>query len=206
MSMHEDLQAEQPQKRGMSSTAKVLLVLGSIAAVCMLGCCLSLAFFGLKFKDVIQEGIKNVAEATSSDPAVVKQRTAEVIEIEIPDEFTPVMMVGGGIGEFSMKEFIYTHNADPNSVLVIMESNQPRQPGQDAKQQREQMLHGVRQGQQFSMDIQEESKETRNYSINGEDVSFDFIKGKAHGVPARKVVGVMSGRHGTILIMLIVAE
>jgi len=206
MSMHDDLQAEQPQKRGMSSTAKVLLVLGSITGVCMLTCCGVVGVGFLKFKDVIQEGIKNVADATSSDPAVVKKRTAEVIEIDIPDEFTPVMMVGGGFGEFSMKEFIYTHKANPNSVLVIVESNQPLQPGQSAQQQREAMIQGVRQGQQFSLDMQEESRETRDFTINGEDVPFEFIKGKAHGVPTRKVVGVFSSRQGTIMLMLLVAE
>ena len=81
MSMHDDLQAEQPQKRGMSSTAKVLLVLGSIAGVCMLACCGGVAFFGFQFKDTF----KAIAESSSKDPAVVKQRTQEIVHIDIPE-------------------------------------------------------------------------------------------------------------------------
>lgn len=168
----------------------------------MLACCGGVAFFGFKFKDVI----KQVADATSSDPAVVKQRTAEVIQIDIPDEFTPIMTIGFPFGAFSMKEFIYQNKANPNSMLVIVETNQPLQPGQNVQQQREAMMQGMRQGQQFSLDIQEESRETRNFTINGEDVPFEFIKGKAQGVPARKIVGVFSSRQGTIMLMLIVAE
>ena len=205
MSMHDDLQAEQPQKRGMSSTAKVLLVLGSIAGVCMLACCGGVAFFGFKFKDVI----KAVADSTSKDPAVVKQRTEEIVHIDIPEEFKPVATWGVPLGAFSMKQFIYQNASSPNSVLVIMETNQPLQPGQDPKQQREEMLQGMRQSQQMSsmnMDMQEESRETREFTIDGEEVPFEFIKGKAHGVPARKVVGIFPGRQGTIMLILMVAE
>lgn len=201
--MHDDLQAEQPQRRGMSSTAKVLLVLGSIAGVCMLACCGGVAFVGFKFKDVI----KAVAESTSTDPAVVKQRTAEIIQIDIPEEFAPVLTIGGALAGYSMKECIYHRAGNQNSGLVIMETNQP--PGQDPKQQREAMLQKMRESQQMgsmNIDIQEESRESRGFTINGEEVPFEFIKGKAHGVPTRKVVGIFSGRQGTVMLILVVAE
>jgi len=203
MSMHDDLQAEQPQKRGMSSTAKVLLVLGSIAGVCLLICCGGAVFMGFKFRDTI----KAVADATSNDPAVVKQRTQEVVEIEIPEEFKPVATWGMPLGAFSMRQFIYQPPGNPNSVLVIMETNQPLAPGQDAKQQREAMQQGMRQGQQMgSIDMQEESRETRQFTINGEEVPFEFIKGKAHGVAAHKIVGIFPGKQGTVMLILMVAD
>ena len=207
MSMHDDLQAEQPQKRGMSSTAKVLLVLGSIAGVCMLACCGVGGVVYFKYKDTINDTIKAAAEMTSNDPAVVKKRTQETVHIEIPEEFTPVATWGVPLGAFSMKQFIYQNEANPNSMLLIMATNQPLQPGQDAKQQREEMLQSVRQGPQMgSLDMQEESREARDFTINGEEVPFEFIKGKAHGVATRKVMGAISGRQGTIMLILIVAE
>jgi hypothetical protein len=202
MSMHDDLQAEQPQKRGMSTTAKVLLVLGSIAGIVMLVCCGGAAFFGYKFKD----NIKAIADATSNDPVVVKQRTQEVINIEIPEEFSPVMTIGFPLGEFSMKEFVYNNKANPNFMLVILETNQPLQPGQTVQQQREAMMQGMRQGQQFSLDMQEESRETREFTISGEQVPFDIIKGKANGVPARQIVGIFPSRKGTIMLLMTVPE
>lgn len=188
----------------MSSTAKVLLVLGSIAGVGLLLCCGGLAFVGFKFKDTIQA----VADSASQDPVVVKQRTEEVVHIEIPEEFKPVATWGMPLGAFSMKQFIYQPAGNPNSVLVIMETNQPLAPGQDAKQQREAMQQGMRQGQQMggSIDMQEESHETRIFTINGEEVPFEFIKGKAHGVAARKVVGIFPGKQGTLMLILLIAE
>jgi hypothetical protein len=203
MSMHDDLHSEQPRKQGMSATAKVLLVLGSIAGLCLLACCGFVGFVGFKFKDTI----KAVAEATSNDPVVIKQRLEEVIQLDIPAEFTPVATWGLPLGEFSMKQFIYQNKSNPNSVLVIMETNQPMPAGGDAKQQRDAMLQGMRQGQQYgSFDIQEESHETRDFTIEGELVPFEFIKGKAHGVPARKMMGFFPGRKGLIMLILVVAE
>ena len=58
-------------------------------------------------------------------------------------------------------------------------------------------LQGMKQGQQVSMNIEEESSETKNYNISGEDVPFDFVKGKLNGVPSRKVVGLFTGKDGS---------
>ena len=186
----------------MSTTAKVLLVLGSIAGIVMLLCCGGFAFVGFKFKDEF----KAIADATSNDPAVVKQRTQEVIKIDIPDEFTPVMTIGVPFGAFSMKQFIYQNKANPSFMLQIVETNQPLQPGQTAQQQREEMVQGMRQGQQFSLNMQEESRETREFTINGEEVPFDIIKGKTNGVPARQILGSFSSRKGTIMLMMTIPE
>jgi hypothetical protein len=203
MSMPDDLQAEQPRKQGMSSTAKVLLVLGTIAGVGLLLCCGGLAFVGFKYKDIFQ----GIAESTSSDPAVIKRRTQEVVQIDIPSEFTPTMMMGGQFEGKGMIEFIYQNPANQGSMLLIMEQNLPSPPGQTPKQRRDAMLHGMKQGQQFGgMNIQEESTETRDFTINGEDVPFEFAKGTVNGVQSRKIVGVFPGKKGDILLMLILAE
>jgi len=203
MSMHDDLQAEQPRKQGMSGTAKVLLVLGSIAGVGMLLCCGVIGFGLYKGQDII----KAIAESTSADPAVIKQRTQEVVVIDIPSEFTPMMMLGGRINGQGMVEFIYVNQANPNSMFLILESNLPSPPDQNPQQKRDAMLKGMKQGQQYSMNIEEESTQTRNYKINGEDVPFDFVKGKVNGVESRKIVGMFSGKDGvTILLMMITAE
>lgn len=186
----------------MSSTAKVLLALGLVAGVCMLVCCGGVAFFGFKLKDTIVA----VAESTSQDPAVIKQRTQEVIKIDIPDEYTPIMTIGIPFGAFSMKEFIYQNKANPAFMLVIVETNQPLPAGKTPQQQREEMMQGMRQGQQFSLNMQEESRETRDFTINGEEVPVDIIKGKANGIPARQVVGSFSTQKGTIMLLMTVAE
>ena len=203
MSMPDDVQAERPRKQGMSGTAKVLLVLGSIAGVAMLLCCGVIGFGLYKGQDLI----KAIAESTSADPAVIKQRTQEAVVIDIPSGFTPVMMVGGRMNGQGMVEFLYTNPSNPNSMFLILESNLPSPPEQSPQQKRDAMLKGMKHGQQYSFNMVEESTETRNYKINGEEVPFEFVKGKVNGVDSRKIVGMFAGKDGNmIVLMMITAE
>lgn len=203
MSTHDSFSEEPPRKQGMGSTAKVLIILGSIFGVCLLACCGGVAFFAYRAKDVF----KGIAESMSNDPAIVRQRTGEIIHIEIPDEFVPMATFGMPMGVVSMKSVMYQRKGNPNSLLMISETNQPMPPGQDPRQHREAMLKGMRQGQQMgNLDISAEKSEEREFTINGEKVPFEFIKGSAHGVPSRKVTGIFAGRNGTVMFILVVAE
>jgi hypothetical protein len=210
MSMHDDLQAEQPPKRGMSSTTKVLLVLGSIAGLCLMLCCGGGVYLFYKAKDMV---------SISTSPQDVKQRTQEIVQIDVPDDFVPAQSMKFAVPNvMSMKWAIYTKGANTQSILMLMEKNQPgmaAQGGAGAKQQRDQMLQAMRQqhgqqggGNQFNTTINEESSETREFTVNGKKIEFDFVKGTrpGNGAKARQVVGVFPGRDGIIMLMLIVDE
>jgi hypothetical protein len=206
MSTHDDFQGEGPTKQGMSSTAKVLLILGSIAGVCLLVCCGGVAVVGWKF----QGAFKNFAEnLTTKDPNEIRARTAEIVHIDIPDAFPPMQ----AFDLMVMKQIIY---GKPNggSMIVIVEINRQMQGGQTAagaKQQRQEILRQMRQqhqGQQpgnINAEMNEESNETREFTINGEKVPFEFIKGSANGAPTRQVVGVFAGRNGTTIMLMLMA-
>jgi hypothetical protein len=207
MSQQDDFHDVPTQKQGMSSTSKVLLILGSIAGVFLLACCGGGIFMYMKAKDAIQNFAQNF---TTTDPAEVRERTAGIIHIEIPDEFPPLR----AFNFLVMQQILYGKEGG-GSIVMIMEMGQQMQGGQGAaglKQQRQQMLRQMRQQQQgqqggnLNTEMTEESSETREFTINGEKVPFEFIKGQANGVPTRQVAGIFAGRTGTIMIMVMVPE
>ncbi len=193
----------------MSSTAKVLLVLGSIAGVVMLLCCGGGVYLFYKAKDMV---------SMSSSAPDVKQRTDEIVQIDIPTDFVPAQAFKFTVPNvMSMKWAIYKKGASDQSILMLMEMNQAgmaAKGGADAKQQRDQMLQAMRQqqGQQgggtIKTPIHEESRESRVFTINGEKVEFDFIKGTrpVGGGAVRQVVGVFPGKEGVVMLMLLVDE
>src|SRR5262245_23479089 len=205
MSTQDDFRDVPTQKQGMSSTGKVLLILGSIAGVCLLACCGGGIFVYFKVKEAIPN-LQNLAQnLTTSDPEEIRQRTADIVHIDIPEEFPPVR----AFDFFVMKWVLYGKESG-GPVVMIMEMGQQMQGGgASLKQQREQMLRQMRQqqaqqGGNLNTEMTEESSETREFTINGEKVPFEFIKGTANGVPARQIAGIFAGPNGTILIMVMV--
>src|SRR5262245_53159319 len=143
MATQDDFHDVPTQKQGMSSTSKVLLILGSIAGVCLLACCGSGIFLYFKAKDAIQNFAQNF---TTTDPEEIRGRTADIVHIDIPEEFPPLR----AFDFFVMKQILYGKEAS-GSMVMIMEINERMQGGQGGagmKQQREQMLRQMRQQQQ----------------------------------------------------------
>src|SRR6516164_8170247 len=87
MTMQDDYGDEQPRPQGMTSTAKVLVVLGSIFGILLLACCGGLVFVGWKFQGVARSIAKNF---TTTNPQDIRARTAEIVHIDIPEEFEPL--------------------------------------------------------------------------------------------------------------------
>ncbi len=198
-----DFQDAPQQKQGMSSTAKVLLILGSIGGLALLVCCGGAAFLGYRFK-------QNFAIATT--PAEVRQQTEEIMQVEIPDEFPPIM---GMQLKWPVEMRLATYGTQGNdaAALVIMEMQAlPNQPRGNARQMRDQMLQQMRQNQQQQgqqmVNVIEESSESRDFTINGQKVPFEFIKGKnaEDGTDYRQVVGVIPKGDGFVMIMLAAPE
>jgi hypothetical protein len=204
---NEDFQEAQP-KKGMSSTSKVLIILGSIGGLCLLACCGGGAFLFYKAKDMV---------SFSQDPATVKKSTEEIVLIDVPAEFTPAQSMKFSMMGMSMKWAIYSKGGSQDAMLMLMEMNQPGMAGQGGggKAQRDQMLQAMRQQQaqqggagQFNTQINEQSVKTRKFKINGETVEFDFIEGtRPGGGGVRQVVGVFPSKGGGfVMLMLIIPE
>jgi len=206
---NEDFQEAQP-KKGMSSTSKVLIILGSIGGLCLLACCGGGVFLFYKAKDIV---------SFSVEPATVKKTSEEIILIDIPADYTPTYSMKLSMG-MSMKMAVYAKGAapgaQPESMIMLMEMNQPGMAAQGGgKAQRDQMLQQMRQQQaqqggagQFNTEINEQSRKTRKFKINGETAEFDFITGtRPQGGNVHQVVGVFPSKGGGfVLLMIMVPE
>ncbi|MBS0265053.1 MAG: hypothetical protein JSS02_24190 [Planctomycetes bacterium] len=192
--------SEQPKKK-----SRALLIVGTVCGVMLLVCCggggfMLYSLFG-KFVN------------WTTDSAEVKQRSAEVVEIEIPEKLKPTYAMRLSPGPFTMKMIIYGAGDDDQEGLVIMEMD-VNQPNGDPKLMREQMLQQMRaqQGQGggggMNTQIVTQSKETRKFNINGEAAEFDFIKGNRPGDTAviRQVIGSFKGRSGVVMLILVVPD
>lgn len=209
MASQDDFQEVPPQKQGMSSTAKVLLILGSIAGLVLLACCGFGAYVFFHVQDFAQNLAKNMNISATQNPAEVRERTQQILRIDIPDDFKPVQAM-----EFMVMQWaVYQGKSGPQSMLIIMEMNQQMiDPGRnrDAKQQRDEMVQQLRQQPQVGTmeEIEEQTHETRTFTIGGKPVEFDFIKGKTRGSQAvvHRVVGVIPTENGIVLLMLTVPD
>lgn len=199
-----DFQDAPQQKQGMSSTAKVLLILGSIGGLALLVCCGGAAFVAYKFKQNF---------SITSTPAEVNQQTQEIMQVEVPDEFPPMMAMKIKLGPVDMRLATYgTEGSDPSMLLIMEMKSLPGQPQGNPRQMRDQMLQQMRQNQQQQgqqmVNVIEESSESRDFTINGQKVPFEFVKGKnaEDGTAYRQVVGVIPSGEGFIMIMLATPE
>lgn len=207
MSSADDFRDNPPPKQGMSSTAKVLIILGSIAGVVLLACCGGVAFVWIQAPNWFKNLAQNVS--VTQNPAEVRERTQQMLHIDIPADFMPLQ----AMEFFVMKWAVYQGKSGPQSLLIIMEMNKEMvdpNGDMDAQQQREQMRQSLRQQQQFGTmeEINEESHETRRFTIDGKTVEFDFTKGKSKTSQTviHQVVGVIPTAAGIVLIQMTVPD
>jgi hypothetical protein len=199
MSIQQDWQDPQSQKRGMSSGSKVLLILGGVGGLFLLLCCGGLAIVGYKFKEA-------VGNLVTTDPELIKTRTQDIVTIEVPPGFKPVQAMDMVV----MRMVVYNGDGgDQSSVFMIMEFDKTMMQG-NKKQQQDQMLQQMRaqQAQQGSNgDIQVEETQTREFTIAGRKTEFSFVKGKSNdGKAVRQVTGSFPTVDGVAMLFLMVPE
>ena len=192
MSIHEDWKDENPQKKPMSTGLKVALILLAAGGVLMLVCCGGMAFVVNKVKNNISE-----------DPAVVRARTKDVTDIEIPDDFQPVMSMDLII----MKMFVYeTKKQDGQTkkhdgMLMIAELHQNFAKDQNAEAQMKDAMNKQGKGQP---DLDIIKSETREFEIKGKPASFKFSEAQDPKTKKefRQVTGSFPGKAGTAMLVL----
>lgn len=196
MSTQDDWNDDQ-QRVGMSTTTKVLLALAGIGGLCFLLCCGGLFFAGFK----IQQFAKN---AVKQDARSVREVTAEIIDIDIPDDFEPKQ----SINAFVMKMVVYQHKTNPGGMLMISEfSNQF--PG-NQEDQREEMMKAMRESQQADSPVQtgQQTTDSRDIEIDGVKIPFQFMTtvNEADGKSLRQVTGTIPTGRGMVMVMILAPE
>ncbi len=186
-----DDEAAYAPKPGMSTGMKVFIGIMIVGGATALLCCGGAFFF---FRNMFQ---------ITDDPAEIQKIQEEIAGIEIPEGLEAeggVTMDMGMVG-VQMKMAIYQGD---KSALMLM---QMVGPGQMSEQQMRDQFRQSMQQQGQDSDIKIESAEERVLTVNGEEATFEFVKGTtAEGDAVRQVSGMFAGRGGTAFLLYHVPE
>jgi hypothetical protein len=184
-------QPEPPPRRPLSTGTKVLLTLGVAFGVLMLLCCGVAGWFGYQ-----------VHRGVSPDPQEIARIRGEIVrEIKLPEEFKP--RLGMDLPFFGVKASLYIADRQAGGGEMLMLMSVP--PGLDPREIQFQVEQAMGQDRQH-FDMQ--PPETKRVRIEGEDVEFQFARGKDRqtGAEVRQVLGVLAGPEGTIMVLMVVGE
>jgi hypothetical protein len=202
MSIHEDWKTPEVPKQGMSTTVKVLLIVGGIGGVLLLLCCGGIGLFVYKAKEALQEF------ALTTDADEIETRAGRIAQIDIPPDFEPTLGFDLGI----MRWVGYEKTPRDGSRLMLFELNGVMLQNKTFAQQRQEMEQMLKQqGSQnggFEMQIDVAERETRKVNIRGKPVEFEFNKGTTspEGKAVRQAIGAFKTPTGVALLNLIVPE
>ena len=188
---YQDDAPESGRKQGMSTGAKVAIILGICVGVAMLVCCGVAAYF-----------MRQVTKAMTTEPAEIAAiRDGIVSQIDVPADYGPMMGMDFTMAGQGMKMVLYGQGTEenPEKLLILMKM----MVAADAEQMRREMEKSAGQQRQIVV----ESSETKTVTIDGQEVDFRFAKGELdNGTPVREVSGAFSGEGGAVMLMLIVPE
>ena len=177
-------------KKGMSTTAMVVLVMLGVGGVAMLLCCGGLFGAGVWLK-------RTVDQAQVTNPVEVEQLAQEIASIRLPEEYRPQM--GLQIPILGMRMAIYNRTDSPQAMAMLMENNMGMNPADSA--QRDQMLSQMKQ--QMGMQGADLSEtEVREIEVAGQKVPFQFGTLTKNGVKLRQVMGFVPLNKGLVLVTI----
>ncbi len=167
--------AEPPPRSGMSNSSKIFLCLGiGCGLLCLLICggFFSVGYWAYSF-------MKN---STTTDPAVIRRLTADIVDIDIPQDLEPTVAIDIK-NPFSdnvpvITSVVYS-NKETNSHLLLQEFRGGTSDEKLAESIREQVRQALaRNGHDRSeMNIEKIESETRELTIHGEPATFNVGKG-----------------------------
>jgi hypothetical protein len=189
----------QPPKKGMSSGAKTLLIVGIIFGLLALLCCGGLVgsaiYMGSYFKD-----------AMSQDPTVIAERTAEFVEIEIPSQLSPTMSLDMTIPFSDEPLMVWVVYADePSNSRLMMASLGPVMAQQNPDDVRNQLEQSMRQqGVTAGEGVDEWEESVKEIEVRGEPVVFNFAVGENLDTETQRieVTGMFQGQSGPVMLIL----
>lgn len=187
------------EKQGMSTGAKVLLILGIVFLVCLLLCCGG----GIVLSLMASKYAKN---AVSQDPAVIAQRQSEIVDLEIPESFKPQVSMDMKVPMTGQPFMMFVTYTGPSAGdMITLVGIGEFLAGQSEEQIRLQMEQSLRQQGLGSQDTtgQWEVKE-KELTIAGKPTKFTFRVAKdEQGEPKRfEASGMVTGKRGPVLVTI----
>ena len=180
-----DPEATESQPKKKSGALKwVLIILGGLCGLC---CC-----------GIIGAGIYGYsATGMSFDAGVGRTRTQEIADIQMPAGMEPKFSMSLA-GQFKM---IMWMSGDGQNGMVILVEGQGNVSKEELRRSIDEQMQ--KQGQQGKIVI--EKRETKTYTIRGEETTFEIARGKAEGREIWQVSGGFpskSGGQAVVLMML----
>jgi hypothetical protein len=191
------------EKQGMSGGSKVLLILGIIFLVLILLCCGGLAVFFFYARSY-------VGEAMSTDPAHIREVTARVAPLEVPDVLKPQFSMDMKVPFTDTSAMTMVAYSDPSqeSMLMLAAFGEAFQ-GQNQAQMEAQMQQSLRsQGMNQRGDMTINERSEREIEVRGKPVTFHFAKGTQKDsqtgaeTPRIEVTGMFEGPEGMVMLMV----
>ena len=182
-----------PPKKGMSTATKVLLIMLCVFGGFCLLCCGGIVYIASQMDFDFND-----------DPAVAKQRLAEMADIDVPDSFEAEGSLSFDIFFMSMKMVVF-NPTEGEGALGISQVNLEIEAGPEAE---EDMRRSIRQqGHQRDLRVNQETIEMREFEIRGETVEFEFAQAENdQGEAFRQVTGSFPAKEGTAILILQIDE
>jgi hypothetical protein len=173
--------------------------------LCLVICCGAVGVGAWRLYEAAQ---RFVADMATDDPDEVRKKTAEMVDIDIPDTFQPKQAVD----MIAMRMAVYQTEAaqeGTEGMLVLMEMG-TEQMGIDPDEQEKQLRESMQQ-QHADQDFNASKSETRQIEIRGEKMPFEFTEGTS-GEPGEQqkkthmVSGVIRGKRGPVMVQIVLPE
>ena len=183
-----------PARRGMGTGAKVMLTLGIVFGVVLLLCCGGVGYFAYYIRKSI-----------TTDPAAVREITAKIVTIDLPQQFTPVMafddfsIPGTGVS-FSLA--VYAENPAGNTImLAAIKGKDIEHTPQDQLERQLKQSTANQPGGAKQMTVEESHQ--RKINVRGKPVSFTISTGKEvqSGKPWLQASGMFQSDSGMTMFL-----
>lgn len=186
------------EKQGMSSGAKLLLILAIIFLLCVLACCGGIGIF-------MYQASAYMKDALTEDPAIIDQRRAELLDIDIPEGFAPKISIDMKVPMMDTRLMtIVAYESGPSNSLVLVGVGDmlSEMPKEDMEREIENSLQQQGLGQP-APGAKWESK-TKEYQIAGKPVTFKYqtVKNENDELTSIHVTGLVDGKRGPVLVTL----
>jgi len=177
-------------KKGMSTTAKVVLVMLGVGGVALLLCCGGLFGAGVWLQRTVQQ-------AQVTNPEQVRELAGKIASIRLPESYVPQQ--GLQLPMLGMRMVTFFRSDRPGFTVFLMENNLAIDSSDPA--QRDQMIKQIQQ-QQGSQGANLTDTEERDIEVAGQKVPFQFGNKNFNGMTLRQVMGFVPLKKGVVLVVI----
>jgi len=187
-----------PPRVGMSTTAKVLIILCVVFGGLLVLCCGGMALVGYKFTSEMKESM-------SQDPQAIAAKTEEIARIDVPAGLAPQASFDMKIPLTDQRLMVWVVYADKKSDSMLMLFAMGETLAQQNQAQMRQSIDQSLQQQNMQQEqITVDESYTKELEINGQPATFVIQKGTGKDSQTRRiqVSGVFQGKTGPVMLML----